>query len=80
MPLATVEIRGKASHWGVNWQASEAQNEAMRADGIEVGVVENIIPGWVADMGLTRAFCALQDLWNLKWPFGRAGARKGERS
>ena len=75
MPLATVEIRGKASTWGVNWHASQAQIDDMRADGIDVGVIENIIRRWVVDLGLTRPFIIGQDLWNFKWPFDRKGER-----
>ena len=66
MPLATIEIRGKSSTWGINWHASEAEIEALRADGIEVGVIENIIPAWVVDLGLTRAFISAQDLWQFR--------------
>jgi hypothetical protein len=71
MPLATIEIRGKSSTWGVNWHASDEQIGAMRADGIEVGVIENIIPGWVVRLGLTRPFIVAQDLWNFKLPIGK---------
>lgn len=70
MPLATIEIRGKKSAWGVCWQASKSQIDAMREDGIEVGIVENIVPAWVADMGMTRPWCFFQDLWHFKNPFG----------
>ncbi|WP_417423556.1 hypothetical protein [Hoeflea sp.] len=73
MPLATIEIRGKSSRWGINWHASDTEIEAMRADGIDVGVIENVIPAWVADLGLTRPFIVVQDLWNFKLPFSKTG-------
>lgn len=69
MKLASVEIRGRRSMWGINWHATPEQIAAMRADGIEVYEIENTIPTSIAGMGLTRAWCFLQDLWNLKNPF-----------
>jgi hypothetical protein len=69
MPRATIEVRGKRSSWCVNWQASRQQIEAMRADGIDVGIVANSIPEWVVDIGLARPWCFFQDIWNLKNPF-----------
>ena len=69
MKLVSVEIRGQRSCWGVNWYATADQVEAMRADGIEVYEIENIIPSWIAEAGLVRPFVFLQDLWNLKNPF-----------
>jgi hypothetical protein len=69
MPRATIEVRGKRSSWGVDWQASQAQIDAMRADGIDVGIVANSIPEWVVDIGLARPWCFFQDIWNFKNPF-----------
>lgn len=69
MPLATIEIKGKSSRWAFDCQASNAEIEAMRADGIDVGILVNVIPAWVVAMGLTGPFIALQDLWNFKPPF-----------
>ncbi len=69
MALASITIRGKQSTWAVNWHATPDEIEAMRADGIEVFEIENIIPAWVVDAGLTRTFVFFQDLWNFKNPF-----------
>lgn len=69
MKLVSVEIRGRRSCWGVNWYASQDEIEAMRSDGVEVYEIENIIPGWVAAIGMTRAFVFMQDLWNFRNPF-----------
>ena len=67
--LAMIEVRGKRSGWCVAWHASKEQIEDMRADGLEVGIVENIVPAWVAEAGLARPWCFVQDLWNFKNPF-----------
>lgn len=74
MPRASIEVRGKQSTWGVCWQASQAQIDAMREDGIEVGITENTIPQWVAELGYgpMRAWCFFQDIWNLKNPFWKS--------
>ncbi|HEU4342164.1 MAG TPA: hypothetical protein VFU31_11385 [Candidatus Binatia bacterium] len=71
MPLATIEVRGKSSRWVVNWHAPQEQIDAMREDGIEVGIVQYIIPAWVVDLGYgpTRVWCFFSDVWNLKNPF-----------
>ena len=69
MPLASIEVPGKHSMWRVAWQASQEQIDAMREDGIDVGVVENIIPEWVVDLGLLRFWCFWQDVWNFKNPW-----------
>lgn len=69
MPMATIEIKGKASRWAIDCQASNAEIEAMRADGLDVGILVNVIPAWVVAMGLTRPFIVFQDFWNFKSPF-----------
>lgn len=65
----TVDIRGQRSEWGVPTNLSEDAIEAMRADGLNIIIHENIIPAWVVDAGLTRPWCFFQDLWNFKNPF-----------
>ena len=57
-------LRGRQHEW--RCEVSEAAVEDMRADGIEVFEVYNTIPAWVAGLGLTRVWCAVQDLWD--WP------------
>lgn len=71
MPKVLIEVRGKSSTWGVAWFASQEQIDAMREDGLEIGVIENTVPGWVADFGLAVPWCFFQDIWNLKNPFRR---------
>ena len=71
MPKASIDVRGKRSTWDVTWDAPQSQIDAMREDGIEVGIVENAIPQWVADLGYApmRIWCFFQDIWNFKNPF-----------
>lgn len=74
MPRAAIEVRGERNTWGVSWDASQEQIDAMRADGIEVDIVVNSIPQWVAELGYwpTRTWCFFQDVWNLKNPFWKS--------
>lgn len=74
MPRASIEIRGKTSSWGVDWDAPQSQIDGMREDGIDVSIVENSIPMWVVDLGLLRPWCFLQDIWNLKNPFTKGNS------
>ncbi len=66
---ASVIVRGKASEWGIPCDLSREAVTDMRADGLEVIVPENTFPMWVADCGLARPWCFIQDLWNFKNPF-----------
>lgn len=68
MPRAMIDVSGNSSRWNVSWQASQDQIDAMRADGIDVGIIENSIPAAVAESGLARIWCFFQDIWNLKNP------------
>ena len=69
MPKAVLDIRGRRGEWGVTADMPMKQIEAMRADGIEVGILENTIPAWVVACGLTRPWCFVQDVFNFKNPF-----------
>lgn len=71
MKRVTIDIRGKASLWAVESLATTEEIAAMRADGLEVHELVNSGPEWIADLGLTRPWCILQDIWNFKNPFGR---------
>lgn len=64
-----VDVRGKQSEWGIPCDLSRDAINAMRDDGLHIIIPENIIPGWVADIGLARPWCFLQDLWHFKNPF-----------
>lgn len=69
MPLVTLSIKGKDFNWAVTADMPEHQIEAMRSDGVDVGLLQNTAPVWVVDLGLMRPWFFLQDLWNLKSPF-----------
>lgn len=64
----TVDVRGKQSEWGIPADLSREAIDAMRADGVNIIIPENIIPLWVVEAGLVRPWCFFQDLWNFKNP------------
>ena len=67
--LLSIEVRGNARSWGFLFYGDPAHIPAWRADGLNVVEVENLIPAWVADLGLTRAWCFAQDVFNLRNPW-----------
>lgn len=60
-----VIVKGRSKHWHLTFE-NDAQAKGMREDGFEVDVVVNTIPVWVAELGLTRAWCLAQDI--ASWP------------
>jgi hypothetical protein len=67
--LMFIEVRGTAKRWCFNFYGDPRYLGDWRADGLEVNVIENTIPLWVAKLGLTRAWCFSQDLFNFKNPW-----------
>lgn len=67
--LLSVTVRGRQHTWCFNFYGDPSYIEEWRADGLEIDVIENVIPRWIADMGLTRAWCFVQDVWNFKNPW-----------
>ena len=41
--------------------------ELWRSEGLEIYVVENIIPEFVVKLGLTKIWCKMQDVFNFKF-------------
>jgi hypothetical protein len=69
MVQATLSVRGKQHEWGVVAPMSRDQISAMREDGIDVGILQNVVPAWVNDAGLLRPWCFFQNLWNFNNPW-----------
>jgi len=66
---ATMIVRGRTSEWAISFDASQDQIEAMRADGIDVGILMHRVPAWAVELGLLRPWCFAQDVWNFRNPF-----------
>ncbi len=69
--LYSLTIRGREKTWTFDTYVEPKYVDEWRADGIEIDEVCNVIPVWVADLGLTRAWCFFQDLFYFKNPFSR---------
>jgi hypothetical protein len=66
---ATISVRGREHEWSVTWDAPQGQIDAMRDDGIDVGLVMHTVPEWAVSVGLLRPWCFVQDVWNFRNPF-----------
>lgn len=56
---ATVTVNG----WNFATYVDPKHLPEWKAAGVQIYLVENIVPLWVAQLGLTRPWCAVQDLW-----------------
>jgi hypothetical protein len=65
----TLSVRGKRSEWAIDCHMSQGQIDAMNEDGIEVFELHHSIPMWAVDLGLTRPWCFVQDVFNFRNPF-----------
>ena len=64
-----LEIQGKSIRWAVTADMPAHQIQAMREDGLEVGILVNSMPMWVLNSGLAGPWMFFQDLLNFKNPF-----------
>lgn len=64
-----IAVQGNTQRWMMFIHGDPKHFEEWRADGLQVAVVENTIPEWVAFFGLTRPWCFLQDLLTFRNPF-----------
>ena len=69
--LAIIEVRGRTGEWGIPAQLSDQTIEDMRADGVEIIVPENSVPGWIVSAGLVTPWIFLQDIYLLRNPWRR---------
>jgi len=64
-----VTVRGKRHEWSFKFDGDPAHIAEWQADGLEVYILENSIPAWVADLGMARQWCFVQDLFNFRNPW-----------
>lgn len=61
-------VRGRSgARYSFVCDADKAHLDEWRAEGLDVAEVGNVIPFWVAQLGLVRLWCRAQDLWRLAW-------------
>jgi len=57
-------VKGKEREWCFEVDADTQYLKEWRDDNLDIGIIENIIPEWVVDIGLMRVWCFVQDLIN----------------
>lgn len=67
--LMSVSVKGKEKLWSFNFYGDEKYINDWVSDGLDIDIIENVIPMWVVDVGLTRPWCFVQDMFNFKNPF-----------
>ena len=65
--LMSVEVTGASKTWSFLFYGDPKYLEEWRNDGLEVDEIINTIPEWVMDLGLTRPWIFLQDIFNFKF-------------
>lgn len=58
-----IEVRGREKQWSWHVKADPQYLEEWQADGIQIFILENSIPAWAVDLGLTHIWCRVQDVW-----------------
>lgn len=74
--LLSIEVRGTLNRWDFHFYGDPRYLADWRADGLNVNVVVNTIPVWVVEIGLTRAWCILQDIVRGAWWPGRQEGKR----
>lgn len=67
--LYSLQVRGKSKEWSFDIIANPKHVEDWREDGLEIDEIINRIPEWVVDIGLTKLWIFIQDLYNFRNPF-----------
>jgi hypothetical protein len=67
--LMSITVNGKEHTWSFNFYADPQYLDKWQADGLDIVQIENVIPMWVWEAGLTKPYCWLQDIFNFKWPW-----------
>lgn len=65
----SITVKGKSRTWCFEFIGDEQYLKEWRDDGLDISRTMNEVPVWVVDMGLTRVWCFVQDVWNFRNPF-----------
>ena len=64
--LFAIDVEGKHKSWSFNFEADEKYLKDWTDDGLPISLVLNIIPVWIVDMGLTKIWVFLQDIFQFR--------------
>ena len=59
-------VKGNTKEYSFEVCADSCHLQEWQEDGIKIYEVVNTIPEWVADIGLTKPWCFLQDVFSKK--------------
>jgi hypothetical protein len=61
--LLCIDVRGKHREWLFNFYGNPKYLDEWRQDGLKIDEVVNVIPEWVVNIGATKLYCFLQDIF-----------------
>ena len=65
----SITVKGKNRTWCFDILANSKYIQEWLDDGLDIVIIENTIPMFVVDCGLTHAWVFMQDLFNFRNPF-----------
>lgn len=65
--LLSIEVKGKTKEWSFSFYGNPKYLDEWRKDGLEINEVINSVPELINDIGLTRLWIFLQDLFNFRF-------------
>lgn len=69
--LMSVMVQGKRSKYHFDFYGDTKHLKGWRDDGLEIDLIENVIPAWVVEIGMLKPWIFLQDVFNFKNPFSK---------
>lgn len=69
--LLTLSVQGATKTYSLTVIADPQYLDEWQQDGLEIYELVNTIPVWVADLGLVRPYCFVQDILNFKNPLSK---------
>lgn len=67
--LMSIVVQGKTSKYSFEFYGDPSFLPVYEREGLDISLVENIIPCWVVKYNLTKIYIFFQDVWNFKNPF-----------
>lgn len=68
--LLGISIKGKRKRWGFHFYGDPKYIPEWQEDGLDVTIIENVIPAWWVDAGLSvRFWCFWQDVFHFRNPW-----------
>ena len=64
--LFVITVRGKQHEWLFEFEGDPKYWDDWEEDGLDVCLVQNIIPEWVVYAGLTKIYCFLQNIFQFR--------------